>query len=73
VRPASGIPCALLIFEGDAINQDSGKSCRGNADARTTVIASEAKESRPCPRAKMWIASSLPPSRSCASADSCPA
>ena len=32
MRPASGIPCALQIFGGDAL-QNSGSTCRGNAES----------------------------------------
>jgi len=32
VRPASGIPCALSLFEGPRTMHHSGMSCRGNAE-----------------------------------------
>jgi hypothetical protein len=39
VQRASGIPCALFIFEGERFQQDSGAMRRGIANTHPVVIA----------------------------------
>jgi hypothetical protein len=39
VQRASGIPCALFIFEGEDYLQTSGTSCREIANTYSVVIA----------------------------------
>src|SRR5262249_9094982 len=57
VHRAPGIPCALHLFEGQALSQSSGDDTSRECGPMFVVIASQAKQST-YPLAALWIASS---------------